>query len=178
MEGIKHTFFEDPTYAYVALGLAVVVLAAIWFERRDHRLLLGMLAPLAVAGAVFLVERMVVTDREEIIAVSGRIAAHIEGGQVEEAAAWLDDGPLGIWESREAAIKQAEAFLHEHPIQRVALSRHDVEVQGRRATMKVTTVIEFGGQGTGQRVLLAWDLEWVKLASGWRIRAVAYKFGL
>jgi hypothetical protein len=57
MEWLKSTFFEDPAYVYIGLGLAMLVLGAIWRKRRGHAWLAAALAMPLLAVGVFIIER-------------------------------------------------------------------------------------------------------------------------
>src|SRR5437762_581212 len=62
------TFFSDPPPAvYLALAAAVVVAGLVWLNRRDRRSRTVLLAVLAVAGLVFLIDRLFESPREAAV---------------------------------------------------------------------------------------------------------------
>jgi len=74
---MSETFFENPLYVYIALGLVEVVLLGIWFERRAPGAARAMIVPPVLAGVVALMAHWVVTDREQIQTASQDIAEAI-----------------------------------------------------------------------------------------------------
>ncbi len=174
MESVSRTFFENPVYLYVALGLAEVVLAIRWRERRTRRLALALLVPAVLAGCVFLLDYFVVTDREQIISASKEIARGFETGSMEAAEKYLDEKFGGFYRTKRNALDRGKRAIERYKLRLVKPMNVEVRVAGRRAEMSVTTVIEPGaGELAGQRFLLSWTVHWVKVTVAgkqvWRI---------
>jgi len=170
METLSRTFFEDPLYAYVALAVAELVLAATWYVRRTRGSLAAMLAPPLLAAATFAVERLVVTDRERILAAAGEIARDIERGSLASAEECLDDGFGGYWPTRAIALAAGRAAIAQYRFDRVRVVNPKVEVSGTRAAMHAMTIVSISaGEAAGNRVCLVWDILWIKRPAGWRI---------
>lgn len=73
------------------LGLLIMAACALgWLKTGRQRLLLGVLAGLLVALGGVLLERLVVTDREQIERVIYAVAAEIRAGRTEGAIEHLD----------------------------------------------------------------------------------------
>ncbi|MFB3892474.1 MAG: hypothetical protein ACE15C_10685 [Phycisphaerae bacterium] len=188
MESLRETFFEDPTYVYIALAVAEIVLAAVWHERRTRRWALALLVPPALAVIVFGVERLVVTDRERITAVTRQIAADVEKNDIDAVAQYLNDRITAPWVARTIGIPAApardvvmdagKAMLRDHPVKSVTFVSLKVEVTGRRATMLAVTRIEFAaGEYKGMSGPVTWKLHWIKPKADWIIDEIDYGQG-
>jgi len=183
MDKITTALFEDPLYVYISLAIAELVVAAIWYERRTRRTAASLAAPLVLAGAVFALETLVVTDREEIIAALQLIAreAETDEGQampMDAARRYLDeqvrvdlaDGYGGRNLTRQQAIGAGRSVARELAIRRVKLLKLTVEVDNGRAKAHFTTIITFVASELGQsRTSLIWDVHWLRRDAGWRI---------
>lgn len=173
MDRLKTALFEDPIYVYVALVVAFLALAAVWYERRTRRAALLLLAPPVLAAVVFALEALVVTDREQIVAAAKDIAASVEAGDFggilkhldEDFTASLQGATIRKTDVQHIVAQQAAV----HRITRVAFSKTVVEVGSDEAAMHVVTIITW----SAGRSPLVWDVLWVKTAQGWRIRHVA-----
>jgi len=75
MESLRETFFEDPFYVYVFLALLGLVVVGVWYSRRRTGLLLWLALLGAIGAGVYVLERAVVTDREQIRAALDEMAA-------------------------------------------------------------------------------------------------------
>ena len=174
---MSETFFENPVYVYISLGLAELVLAAIWHERRSRRVAWMMLIPLVLAIGVAVVEHLVVTDREQIIAAAGEMADAVEADQPDRIAEHIDDdfscrAPLlSLSITKADVVALAKTKILTHDITSVKLAKMDVEVAGRTANMHVVTMVRYGGK-EGAKTPLTWDVVWIKRQSGWRVLEV------
>ena len=173
MESLTEALYEDPLYIYVCLVFAELVLAALWHERRTRRWAVALLAGPLLAAAVFLIERAVVTDREQIIQTIRQIARDVESGSVEKLRGHLDDDFTGDFGTKDHAIRAAEKAIRTYHVKCVRVGKPDVKVAGDRATMRLATIIEFSGGGFSGQSSLLWDLGWVKHGEDtWRIYKV------
>jgi len=175
MDAIRGMLFENPLYVYILLGIAEAVLGYLYVQRRDRRYRFALLAPVLLAGAVFLVEQLVVTDRERIIAASREIARDLEAGRLDALQRRLDDGFAGYYRSKDHALAEAQQAIERYALKVVQLRNFDVTVHEGAATMLVTTVVEAGrGDLPGRRIPLNWTIRWVRRpaddGNAWRIR--------
>jgi len=173
---MARTLFEDPTYVYISLALALAVLAALWHERRDRRLAWAMLAPVAAAMVVFTVERLVVTDREKIASATAEIARAIETRQFGLISRCVDtefSAQLPVIDRRIKAnvVSACKETAEEFNVTKVVAGRMEVDVSGRQAAMRVSTMVHWGPGGR-QRALLVWDVRWIKRPDGWKVLEV------
>ncbi len=189
METLKTLLFEDPTALYVALGLAEVVLAVMWFMRRHRPLLYWMLGLVALAGVLFAVERLVVTDREQIVLNAREAAQRLEANDVAGACEFLDDPCRGQFREAQVTVGETlardeirmlgEHILRANPVRRVGFGKFTIDVTGNFAKMDVMTILEFsGGEMKDQKFSLVWELHWVKKAGKWVINEMICKPGV
>lgn len=171
---MSETFFESPLYVYFALALGELVLGVLWHERRTRKFALAMIAPPVLAVLVGLVAWLVVTDREQIESAARDIANAIEQNQTQRIPAHLDAdftasvGGMPI--RKEGVVMVCNSNIERWGIDRVTFHKVDVQVDGSRARMHLTTFLTYDG---GQRSGLIWDLEWINRGGEWLILKVA-----
>jgi hypothetical protein len=76
---------EDPTPVYILLAVAVAVLAAAYWNTRKRAYLFGIAGVLLLAGAVWLIDFLVVTEREKLnatVASMGRALRALDTDRV------------------------------------------------------------------------------------------------
>jgi hypothetical protein len=173
MESLKTALFEDPFYVYLLLGIAGVIALGVWYGRRSAKPLGALLAVAAAAGGVFLLDRAVVTDREQIWAAYDDIAEAVAQHDIERVASHLDLKYRGWGGLRTAAILAAEAAVKSYNIREVRyVGRREVTVTGNTADSRVTTSIHYGGDASRpSRILRGWKVEWIRREDGWKVRA-------
>lgn len=169
METLREAFLEDPTNIYLILAAVEVAIAIFWHYQRSRKLAMCLLIPLVLAGGVFLLERVVVTERETIRAELDALAADIVQGRLDVAAKLLDEDFMGFKGSKEKLLQEGQATLQKYQIQGISFSHCEIKVNGRTADMDVTSMIDCGGQVSG-RVPLRWKVYWIQRPEGWRIR--------
>ena len=181
METIETTLFEDPFSIYVILVLAGAAIVVAWRAgRRSGRWLATRLLIVAIlAGGIFAIERLVVTDRERIQLALRDIAASVPAGRIDHAMTYLDEKYLGWGSSRvvpaaavrgvvTAAIKLAVAKYQVQDISLVGKPR--IEVAGKLAECKVVAIITYLSEGLPTKHVMAWNVKWIKRPDGWRIQ--------
>lgn len=175
MEWFSQTFFESPTPVYAVLIFLEAGLVARWIIRRGQRAALWMLLPVVLGIGVFVLEWAVVTDREQILNSSRRLAASVREGraheELEHVLSKSKQFSAGLGQprllDRRTLIDLVEDRQRELDVTRVEINRPTVEIHDGRATMKVQTLIFYEERG---RDSLIWDLEWVEEEDGrWRI---------
>ncbi len=174
VDWLARTFLEEPWAVYLLLGIAEIVLAIIWYERRTRRCAFLLAVPPSLAVAVFAIATLVVTDREQIIAAADQICSEISRGDFDAVGSRLDDDFSGYWLDKQAALVAGKAAAGEFGIAGVSITQKEVTVAGRNATMQAMTVITFRhpGETREQRTALVWDIGWVKRDGKWLIRTV------
>ncbi|HMP01674.1 MAG TPA: hypothetical protein PKD86_05390 [Gemmatales bacterium] len=92
-------FTENPIGVYLFLGAVAVLFTLIFFNTRRPAHLAGVLGCLALGAGVWLIDRLVVTDREQVQLRTLALAAAVERGDLsaleEIISADFDPPPTG-----------------------------------------------------------------------------------
>ena len=179
METLKYVLFENPLYAFIALAIAEIVLAALWWDRRAEKVgrkfLLSMIVPPVLAGVVLMLSVLVVTDREQITIAAREIAADIAADRSGALEKYLDNhfvGHLGGRNyNRTEALTIAKQQRREYGISNITITSATVEMQGETATMDVMTSLTAEEKSLNVQFQghVEFPLTWVKRSEGWRI---------
>ena len=183
MESIKSALFENPTYIYVALGVAAVAAGALWYERRRPKFASALAAVVVVAAAVFVTEMLVVTARERISAALYEMADQVQSDatpaqRTEAIEAALDDAVIVDLPDRfgemdmdkQRALAAGRLVLAGGTIKSVRVVKLEVTVDRRHARSDFTTVIRYDTRDLGVRPgAVIWCVHWIKRDAGWRI---------
>ncbi|MBI5726049.1 MAG: hypothetical protein HZA50_18965 [Planctomycetes bacterium] len=173
MEFIRRNLFENPVYIYVFLGVCGLALLAVWHERRDKKFLKWLAVPAGLAGAVWLVSALVVTDREEIHAAMKAMAKDAAAGRSDAFNRHLADDFAAYFEGaridKKIAISIVEARREGLNISGVAIADFDAIISADTADTPVTTKIVYGGSGQkqGSMIFISWQFRWAKRQDGW-----------
>ena len=139
-------FYESPL-PLLLLGLVLLAGCTVgWLKTGDKRLIPGALLGLLIAVGGIVVERMVVTDREQIERVIYAVAADVQAGRIEEAVANINPNNT---ENRERARTELRLYRVteirvKSPIE-IALTP---DRDPTRATAEFNVVVA-GGDATG-----------------------------
>jgi hypothetical protein len=179
METLQTLLLEAPLPIYIGLAVLELVLGIVWFGRRDPRTLRQLLIPPAVAGVIFLVSWLVVTDREQIQTACRDIAVRAANGDVDGVAGHLhpqfEAEVRGRRVNKAIALNMARAALRNNQIVRVRFTQVEIEIEDGRASVFVTVVADTAGQ---QRYILSMDTRWTDESGPWTIRrAENVRFG-
>ena len=100
--------FEDPT-TLIAAGLLIEVLLAVALYNTGRVALVGaMVGVLVVVGLGVLIERIVVTDREQVADALDGVASAVEANDVERVLSFIDPASTGM----RASVRMALASAH------------------------------------------------------------------
>jgi hypothetical protein len=169
MDTLKRLFLEDPTTVYVLFALIELVAIVVWYRQRSRRSLIALAVPVVLGGAVFALDSLVVTDREELQKAVRQIADAFEQRRVDTVLDYLDDEYSGFAGNKAQAVDRARSELRLERIESIRLSYNQLTVRERFAEMTVTSVIKTTSSAGGRAVALQWKVEWVKRSAGWRI---------
>jgi hypothetical protein len=173
MDSLRETLFESPFYAYLLLAIVGIALAAIWYARRQTVWLVLLGVVVVLGGVVFVVERTVVTDREQILEVLHEIAGAVERHDLPAAGQYFDDNFRGWMGTKARALVIAQDVCEAHGVRSVSLfGKTEVRfTRPGRAECRVRTLVLFGKSTPPDgRTLIAWETDWIKRDAGWRVR--------
>lgn len=92
---------EDPTPVYWILGVLAVGLAVGWWVTRQRKYLVGLGAVAALAGLVWLLDFLVVTDSEKIVLAVKDMAAGVETRDTNRIFSHIsNDFHLPMWDKK------------------------------------------------------------------------------
>lgn len=151
------------------LGIVELAVFRVWLRRRTKGAALRLLVPPILAGVFLLLAALVVTDRETIRIALQQIADDYQAERLDAAATYLDGDYEGFGGEKDSLLALARQTRGKHPIQSIRVTRLVSNVQGRRATTDITTVVHLKDSVGGGAYSFAWSLGWVKRGAGWRI---------
>jgi len=184
METIETTLFEDPFVIYFILALAAAAIIALWRTggRSGRWLATRLLIVAVVAGGVFAIERLVVTDREQIQLALRDIASSVPAGRIDHAMTYIDENyrgwgrPPGTSISARASLTMAiKAARANYPVREIKLAGTPrIEVAGKLAQCKVIAIITYLSEGKPVKHAMAGNVKWIKRPEGWRIEGAEH----
>ncbi len=172
METIETALFEDPFSIYVTLGLAATAIIVLWRTggRSGRWLATRLLIVAALAGGVFAVERLVVTDREQIQLALRDIAVSVPAGRIDHAMTYIDENYRGWGKSKPGVIVAVKLAVANYQVRDIKLmGTPRIEVANKLAECKVSVLILYNFEGTPSKYPMAWNVKWIKRREGWRI---------
>ena len=174
MSFLDEHVFGEPGYTYGVLAVATIVLFVRWYYGRTRKKAVAMLVPVVLAGVVMICDRLVETDREQILATTEALAHEFDAnadGRFALLERTLADGYRGYGGDKADVLELARAQRESRPIQSVGISEPQLKITGKHAEMEVTSVIHLGGNLSGTYAL-AWKVFWIKTPAGWQIDEV------
>lgn len=138
-------------------------------------LVLGVL--MLAAGVAFLVERLIVTDREAILMAADRSAEAIGKGDVDAALRVLH--PAALTDFGDAARTKAalEETLRSMPVERVNFLLRELQIENGRGVMKLDLMVipkdpKKTGAGVGRFPM---TIDWEKDGEEWKVRRASLR---
>ncbi len=173
MSLLRAILFESPIW--LGVGSFVLFAAVVLGRRRWTGTARAYALPgvMVLTAVLFVLQWVVVTDRERILAALDGFVAGIAAEQTPAWARFIDDGYEGEDQDRDAVVALIQSALTSVDVYDTRLRRRDVTVDDDRAEMvlgAVATVRLRGGAGafhTGR-----WRIGWARGAEGWRIRSI------
>ena len=165
---MKELFCEDPTYLYVTVVIIELLLLFMYFKMRDKKLALSLLIPVFICGVTFALDYFIVTDREQITAITEEIAASAVKGDLSPATKYLDQNYNGYAGDKEQLVRLAGDQIAKLKLSSCKLTEFDIKITGKQADMSVTSTVK--SEEHNGIFCLKWKVYWVKTPDGWRIR--------
>ena len=141
-----------------------------------------LIVPILLAVGVFFVERAVVTDREQIMAILHGIAVDTEAGNTGTLEQCLDDDFEGFEHAgsnlgRSGTILRVRQAMEDYDITRAGIMRTHMQVHRagdwREAEVRLDALIILDKSALGSgRTTLKWVTDWVRRPDGWKIMRV------
>ena len=161
--------FDDPTTIIVLSAVVAVFMLVRWIYRREMWAVCTLAGAVVVIGTAALCDHWVATDREQIVACCDELSAeYTGGGELTHLEATLADTYHGYGMTKDMVLTLARMERKKQAVQKVKITRLEVEIQGKHAEMDLTTVFHTE-QGPHA---LSWKVFWVKLGDTWKIEEV------
>jgi hypothetical protein len=158
--------FDDPTPILLISAAVAVVMLVRWIYRRERWAIYTLAGAVVVMGTVALCDHWVETDREQMVACCDELVVeYTGGGPLTLLEATLADTYHGYGVTKDLVLMVARKERKKQVIEKVKITRLEVNIQGKHAAMDITTVIHMK-QGIHA---LAWKVFWVKLGDTWKI---------
>src|SRR5262245_41333091 len=162
-------FTENPWPLIVLLGIAAGIMTAVWSSQKRALWLLGALAAVLAAVALFFVERSIVTEGERVEkAIIELVAAFVR----EDKDVVLSYFSVQAPELRDTALRGMELVDFPHGIDvkdvSVRLSNENSRAVSRfRANGLAAASI--AGMSAQQQFATRWEVTWQKEGNDWKI---------
>jgi len=167
---MTYVLLEQP---YVLIPLLVVgtyFCLVVWLRRRTPQARRALLVALALLIVLPVVQRLVVTDREQIRAVSDAIASAADQGDVDGIIRLLSvDFRLQDMD-REALREFAKSRLDRFHPKDTAISDFRAQVNGDQATVTFVSSCTIMGEYSGP-VRIGWTAVFVRVDGVWRLQS-------
>jgi len=165
--------FEGHTAVYVVLITLVVFLFVVWWQTRKRWWLLGVAVAAGLIGLYVLLDRMVETDREQIVRKVQEMAAAVNARNLDALFANISDefrSPNG--KTKEALRSDVESYLSSGTVSTVKV--WDIVCVERPSPENSPVHVFFSAKAEGMRELLAdcdatFDFD---PQSGWRLQSI------
>lgn len=125
---------------------------------------------LLAGGVAFLVERLIVTDKEAIIAAADRAAAALGRGDAAEAVKVLHPSAITDAGDPEATRRALEEQLRQTPLERLNFLVNDLTVENGTGIMTLDLIVHPADKKQGALFRLRLRLEWVRDGEEWKVR--------
>ena len=161
--------FDDPTTILVISAVVAVVMLVRWIYRREMWAGCTLAGAVVVMGTAALCDHWVETDREQMVACCDELAVeYTGGGELTLLEATLADTYHGYGLTKDVVLGLARAERKTQVVEKVKITRIELDIQGKYAEMDITTVFHTK-QGPHA---LSWTVFWVKLGDTWKIEEV------
>jgi len=172
---LQSLLFERPVALSIVLLATLLVMSVIWSRRRTRGSRNTLLACLAAAPMLLVLQAVVRTDRERIIALCDDVAAAVELGDVNAFAAHIADDFLAGAGTHAPVTRDDllagfnDAVTRYHP-EDIRLGQLEVTVDGDAATVELVATARVSISGsTLARVPSRWRLRLARRGDAWLI---------
>lgn len=162
--------FEDPFWLAFIAAPSLFVLWGIWYRTRARAAARLLLAGLALVPLLFVLQWLVVTDREAIEHVTRQLSEAVERRDIDAVIEFFDPG--AIFEGgfdRERFKKHLVHLLDKYAIQNPSVFGLVVEVDGAKGTVHCAASCDIKSNVWSGSVPSNWQLEFSRIDDHWLI---------
>ncbi len=174
MRFFTHLLFESPlrlgAFSFLLFG-AMLFARQRWEPGAARRY--GIPATLLIISLLFVIQELVVTQREEIRLAMDAFVSAIEREDTSSIGGALARDYAGEGMDREEFTEQLASFLEVLDIRDTHIMRSDLDMADDSAVMTLTARATVSMRGRiGQFHWGSWRLAWLREAGGWKIVSV------
>jgi hypothetical protein len=162
---------DHATTWYVLLGLLASGFAAAWWVNRRPKLLLAIAAALILIGFVWLLTRLITTDRKQLELTIHAMADAVVAGKADELLKYLAKDFQFQGHNRDELVKRAARGAKEFRVSNIVISGYDVEkLEDNSATTFFRTTL----YSPNNELMGFWAIRayFIKEGGQWRLREV------
>jgi len=168
--------FERPLLLVPVLVAVQLVLIGVWSRRRTRGARRVMFAGFIAFALLVLLQALVVTDRERLVASCWALARAVQAGDVEAFADHVSENFATEGLHREATVGKEgltewlEQVLHTYSVEEPNLRQFQIEVTGDRALVRFTATCRIiTPQEVVSRYPSAWEFDFGWSERRWQV---------
>jgi hypothetical protein len=144
--------FEGPT-VYVALAALAAFLLVLWWQTRKRWCLIGVAVVVGLIGLYAILDRVVETDREQIVRKVNALAAGVNAHNLDAAFVHISEQFRSAGgKSKKELRATGQSYLDQKIIERVDV--WDIAVEGKPSREKREAHVRFSGKVHGSQEFL------------------------
>jgi len=173
MAFVKLGLFESPLWLGVVafIGFATVLLSRQWWPEKVAKYALPV--TLAVVVLLFVVQKLVTTERERILQTVAELVRSVEQRDAASLRATLSRAYDADGQDADAVVEYIRSILQSVTVRDTRLNQEDVTIDGDRAemTLGARATVSIQG-GVGEFHWGRWRLTWQREPDGWKITSL------
>ena len=173
MSAVKLVLFESPLWLGVVafIGFATVLLSRRWWPERAARHALPV--TLAVVVLLFVVQKLVTTERERILQAVAELVRSVEQRDIAGLRATFSRAYDADGQDADAVVEHIRSILQSVAVRDTRLNQQDVTIDGDRAemTLGARATVSIRGE-VGEFHWGRWRLTWQREPGGWKITSL------
>jgi hypothetical protein len=153
--------------------VALMIVLTIHRRRMTTRTRRSVWVTLAVCTALILLNKLVTTRREQLVAAIGSMAQAVDEADLPAITSRLDDEfQYGHWD-KAGFVAELNRKLQDWRIDEVSVGGFEIDLTGQSAKVAFRASCDWRGHNESQTgVVSFWTQEWVLRPDGWKLRRI------
>jgi hypothetical protein len=169
MDFLQRLFLEDVWRLAVLAVLVIGATAIAWYHRPERcKWWIPVLAVVVMAG-LFVVQRVVVTDREQIRGILFELVVACETEDVDRIIATIDEGYNADGLTYDVLVPLIRQGFEVVDVSEIRLLGLHIEPTGDEAVAKFAAIHRVDWGAGEQPYRSRWELHWYHREAGWKI---------
>ncbi|MBN1490949.1 MAG: nuclear transport factor 2 family protein [Phycisphaerae bacterium] len=170
---MKTLLFESPWQLGSLCFVVCAVLLVLWRRTGSAGRRQAFLIALAVSALLLMVQSLVTTDREAIIALLNELADAVAEPDLERIESAIDAEYADGRHDRNSLMARIRAALQRRMVERPSLSGFEVVVNGDAATAEFRASCDVrSGNSLVSRLPSRWRVEFIRRGEDWMVRSI------